>query len=260
MRHEQRSREGYPMIEALDHIAIGTADAGAIAGYEALLGRKASGARLQLANMALEFAATLPAGTPAVAAPQLGLMFGVRELSVAAHRLGRRAVPSAPLQDGRVLLDKSATHGVAIGLVAHVARAAEPEMAHDILGLDHVVVRTRDPERAVALYGGRLGLDLRLDRTNPERGNRLLFFVCGDLVVEVSHDTAKGVRPGPDSIWGLAWRSVDVRRSHTRMSAAGIAVSEIRTGNRAGTEVFTVKSHTAHAPTLVIGGQGLVRR
>ena len=44
------------------------------------------------------------------------------------------------------------------------------------------------------------------------------------------------------------------------MQAAGVAVSEIRTGNRPGTEVFTVKSHTAGVPTLVIGGQGLARR
>ena len=154
-----------------------------------------------------------------------------------------------------------ATHAIAIDLVADklVRALPAPDLQHDILGLDHVVVRTRDPERAVALYGGRLGLDLRLDRANPERGNRLLFFVCGDLVVEISHDLKAGVRPGPDRIWGLAWRAADLGRAHARMSAAGIAVSEVRAGNRPGTEVFTVKSHTAGVPTLVIGGHGLER-
>ena len=247
---------GDGMIEALDHIVLRTADAGsAVASYEAVLGRKAAGTRLQLGNMALEFAAANPTAPSA----ELGLMFAVRDLPAAVHRLQRRAIPSAPPQDGRVLLDTAATHEVVIGLVALKERSADGGDLADILGLDHVVVRTRDPERAVALYGGRLGLDLRLDRTNPERGNRLLFFVCGDLVVEISHDTSKDVRPGPDHIWGLAWRSADVHRSHARLHAAGIAISDIRTGNRPGTEVFTVKSHTAGVPTLVIGGQGLVR-
>ena len=245
------------MIEALDHIVLRTADAGsALASYEAVLGRRAAGTRLQLSNMALEFTAANPTAPSA----ELGLMFAVGDLPAAVHRLERRAIACAPPHDGRVLLDTAATHEVAIGLVALKERRADSGTSSDILGLDHVVVRTRDPERSVALYGGRLGLDLRLDRTNPERGNRLLFFVCGDLVVEISHDTGKGVRPGPDGIWGLAWRSADVRGSHARLQAAGITVSEIRTGNRPGTEVFTVKTHTASVPTLVIGGQGLARK
>ena len=255
-----------PMIEALDHISVHTADAtGAIAGYEVMLGRKSGNGRLQLANLALEIAASHAGAAAGEAAPeagpQLGLMFAVGDLAAAGRRMSRRAVPCTQPHDGRVLLDKAATHGVALGLVQRrQAIAAAPTSADDIVGLDHVVVRTRDPERAVALYGGRLGLDLRLDRTNPERGNRLLFFVCGDLVVEISHDTTKGVRPGPDSIRGLAWRSSDLNRAHARMSAAGVAVSEMRTGYRPGTQVFTVKSHTAGVPTLVIGGHGLERR
>lgn len=250
------------MIDALDHIAIGTADAeAAIAGYQVVLGRTATDKRLQLGNMALEFAAVNAQAKASVApSAALGLMFAVHDLPAAIHRLERRAIPCAPPHSGRAVLDKVATHDVAIGLVAQLKPNVEASAAHDILGLDHVVVRTRDPERAVALYGGRLGLDLRLDRSNPERGNRLLFFVCGDLVVEISHDTGKGVRPGPDSIWGMAWRSSDLRASHARMQSAGVSVSEIRTGNRPGTEVFTVKSHTAGVPTLVIGGHGLARR
>jgi catechol 2,3-dioxygenase-like lactoylglutathione lyase family enzyme len=252
------------MIEALDHIAVRTADPRAAAtGYAAVLGRTAHGARLQLGNMALEIVAPkAPDAASQVASPDLGLVFAVRDLAGAAHRLTRRAVPNVAAAGGGLALDIAATHGVAIGLAERkgddgVARAVD---GHDLSGLDHVVVRTRDPERAVALYGGRLGLDLRLDRTNPERNNRLLFFVCGDLVVEISHDTAKGVRPGPDSIWGLAWRATDLRKAHARMTTAGIGVSEIRAGNRPGTEVFTVKNHTAGVPTLVIGGPGLARR
>ena len=49
-------------------------------------------------------------------------------------------------------------------------------------GLDHVVVRTPDPERAAALYGARLGLDMRLDRSTPAWGSRLMFFRCRFLI------------------------------------------------------------------------------
>jgi catechol 2,3-dioxygenase-like lactoylglutathione lyase family enzyme len=243
------------MIEALDHIQVASADVpAAVAGYEAVLGATSASGRLQLGNMALRIV------TGGAGQPDLGLAFAVADLDAAVHRLGRRAVPCTLDGTARARLDRGATHQVAIDLVERRAAADPSGSPPDISGLDHVVVRTGDPERAVALYAGRLGLDLRLDRTNPERGNRLLFFVCGDLVVEVSHDTRKGVVPGPDSIWGLAWRAIDLRPAHARMSTAGIAVSEIRTGNRPGTEVFTVKSHTADVPTLVIGGHGLVRR
>ncbi len=60
-----------------------------------------------------------------------------------------------------------------------------------ITAMDHVVVSTSDPERAAALYGARLGLDMALDRSHPDWG-RLMFFRCGDLIVEVTH------RPGKD--------------------------------------------------------------
>ena len=129
----------------------------------------------------------------------------------------------------------------------------------DIAGLDHVVIRTPAPERAVALYGGRLGLDLRLDRTNPATGNRMLFFVCGGLVVEIVHDARHDSGQAADRFGGLAWRARDIDRAHARMLADGIAVSEMRQGRRPGSQVFTVKSHTEGIPTLVIGGDGLHR-
>ena len=56
--------------------------------------------------------------------------------------------------------------------------------------MDHVVVSTADPERAAALYGARLGLDMALDRSHPDWG-RLMFFRCGDLIVEVVHRPGK---------------------------------------------------------------------
>ena len=131
---------------------------------------------------------------------------------------------------------------------------AGSDEAAAISALDHIVVRTPNPERAIAFYAGRLGLDLRLDRSNPAWGSRLLFFRCGDLVVEIAHDLKKGVLDAPDELWGLSWRTPDVAKANDRLKAAGVEVSPPRDGRRPGTRVFTVQSHTANVPTIVIGG------
>jgi catechol 2,3-dioxygenase-like lactoylglutathione lyase family enzyme len=120
------------------------------------------------------------------------------------------------------------------------------------MGLDHVVVRTPDPERAAALYGARLGLDMRLDRSNPAWGARLMFFRCGDLIVEIAHDLTAGVSSGPDRLWGLSWRVPDAASTRTRLEAAGLDVSEVHPGRKPGTRVFTVRDRTCGVPTLVL--------
>ncbi len=118
----------------------------------------------------------------------------------------------------------------------------------DVAGLDHVVIRTS--ERTVALYSYRLGLDLQLDLVIPALGSRMLFFVGGDLLVEITHDTRIGLGAGAGRISGLAWRDNDIDRGHTRMAGGGVDVSEVRVGRRPGTRVFAVKGHTAVVSTL----------
>ena len=190
--------------------------------------------------------------------PLSSMTFATDDLGKAARLLERRGVPATK---GETLeLSGAATHGVAIALVErHGKPAPSPATVDDasaIAELDHVVIRTPNPERAVAFYAGRLGLDLRLDRSNPEWGSRLLFFRCGDLVVEVAHDLKKAVSDGPDHLWGLSWRAPDIAQANARLKAAGVDVSEPRTGRRPGTQVFAVNSHTEGVPTIVIGGVG----
>ena len=120
-------------------------------------------------------------------------------------------------------------------------------------GLDHAVIRSPAPDRVQAMYGARLGLDMRLDRTAPEWGTRLMFFRCGDLVVEIAHDLKAGVSDGPDSLWGFTWRTADIDGAHARLSDEGFNISEIRAGRRPGTRVFTVRDGTSNVPTLLIG-------
>src|SRR5206468_240833 len=85
--------------------------------------------------------------------------------------------------------------------------------------LDHVVINTPNPDRALALYGARLGLDFRLDRSNPEWGSRLLFFRCGDSVVEIGAGLKSPVSDAPDRLTGLAWRGADPQAAQARLAA-----------------------------------------
>ncbi|MGZ5890500.1 MAG: VOC family protein [Hyphomicrobium sp.] len=236
------------MIDILDHLLI----AGSMTVYEMLLGRRAVDGRLQTGNVGLTFGA----GGNGLAS----MVFSTSDLDKAARLLERRAVPGEREGD-RLVLSRAATHGVPIELCARMDRTTPSPLAGSdeaaaISALDHIVVRTPNPERAIAFYAGRLGLDLRLDRSNPAWGSRLLFFRCGDLVVEIAHDLKKGVSDGPDHLWGLSWRTPDIARANARLKAAGLDVSEPRDGRRPGSKVFTVKNRTEGVPTLVIGGIG----
>jgi len=120
--------------------------------------------------------------------------------------------------------------------------------------LDHIVVNTTHPERATALYGARLALDLRLDRTNEQWGARQLFFRCGQSIVEVGANLKLPPGDAPDTFGGLAWRVRDPESARARIAAAGIDVSEVRKGRKPGTSVFTVRSGTGGVPTLMLSG------
>jgi catechol 2,3-dioxygenase-like lactoylglutathione lyase family enzyme len=121
-----------------------------------------------------------------------------------------------------------------------------------ITAMDHVVISTADPERAAALYGARLGLDMALDRSHPDWG-RLMFFRCGDLIVEVVQrpkDTAADKTR--DRLWGLSWRIADIDATRARLASQGVEVTEVRAGRKPGTRVMSVRSGTCGIPTLLV--------
>ncbi|WOH83975.1 VOC family protein [Bradyrhizobium sp. BEA-2-5] len=120
-----------------------------------------------------------------------------------------------------------------------------------ITAMDHVVVSTADPERAAALYGARLGLDLALDRSHQDWG-QLMFFRCGDLIVEVTHRPGKSETDAPDRLRGICWRVADIDATRARLIAAGVDVSEVRTGRKPGTRVMTVRNGTCGVLTLLV--------
>jgi catechol 2,3-dioxygenase-like lactoylglutathione lyase family enzyme len=253
--------DGY-VIHALDCITLGVASPEAAQqSYAALLGCAPGPASvplsLQLANTRLRFVARPSAVGDGLA----GMAFAVRDLTKAKHLLERRAmrVHLAAADEASALhIATDSTHGVPISLVEREPDTAPPSSGTAgadaaVSSLDHAVIRTPNPERAVAFYAGRLGLSLRLDRSEPSWGARLLFFRCGDLVVELAHDLKGGVSDEPDQLWGLSWRVPDVARAHARIKAAGVDVSDVRIGRRPGTRIFTVRSHTSGVPTIMIG-------
>jgi catechol 2,3-dioxygenase-like lactoylglutathione lyase family enzyme len=124
-----------------------------------------------------------------------------------------------------------------------------------IAGLDHVVVRTANIDRAVATFGGRLGLDLRLDRANEAWGARQLFFRVGDGILEFGASLKHPPSDAPDSYGGLAWRVADPPAAAAGIAAAGFDVSEVRPGRKPGTHVFTVRDAPAGVPTIMLSAE-----
>ena len=282
------------MITALDHVVIAVRDLGAaVETYETLLGRARSWsteahggggeiAAFGLANVGVELIAPASDGPMAdrlravLAARGEGLAslaFAVSDIERAHRRLGRLGLDPEPITAAesvdpiggarrvwkRTRASTTATHGVRIFLMQPDPPPPSPLLAPApaaVTGLDHVVIRTPDPERAAALYGARLGLDMRLDRSNPEWGARLMFFRCGDLIVELAHDLRAGVSSGPDRLRGLSWRVPDAGSARARLHAAGLDVSEVRPGRKPGTRVFTVRDRTCGVPTLVLEPAG----
>jgi catechol 2,3-dioxygenase-like lactoylglutathione lyase family enzyme len=274
------------MIAGLDHVVILTEDIGkGVAAYERLLGSAPSwqnsgdGADRVLftfANMTLELMApsgfSLAADRIRSVIGQTGeglasICFATSDIGKMQRRLERVALKPEPVaevesQDSvsgatlhwkRTRASTDLTRGVRMFFLEldgerprSKATAASP-----VIGLDHVVVSTEDSERAAALYGARLGLDMALDRTHQDWG-QLMFFRCGDLIVEVVRRPVAGGDATRDKLWGLSWRVGDIDAARTRLIEGGIEVSEVRNGRKPGTRVMSIRSNTRGVQTLFL--------
>ena len=273
------------MITGLDHVVVllNDIEAGAAA-YELLLGRAPSwrsrgeGSQtvlFTLDNMSLELMA--PVGE-SVAARRIreviklwgeglaSLCFATSDIAKMHRRLERVAlkpdtvaeVESRDLVSGDVLHWKRTratelTRGVRMFFLELAAARPRSPVTTDapILGLDHIVVSTEDPERVAALYGARLGLDLALDRSHQDWG-RLMFFRCGDLIVEMVCRPVAGGDQHNDKLWGLSWRVADIEATRARLLAAGLGVTEVRAGRKPGTRVMSLRDGTCGIQTIVL--------
>ena len=276
------------MISGLDHIVALVGDiAAATTAYQTLFARSpawrntgdgADRVLFTLDNMTLELMSPSGDGTAAkriraVMAEQgeglASLCFRSGDIAKMHRRLDRLMLKPEPVTEvesrdaisGAILSWKrtraatEATRGVRLFFLE---RAKERPLSvrtttASITAMDHVVIATADPERAAALYGARLGLDMALDRSHPDWG-RLMFFRCGDLIVEVVQRPGKDAAADTahDKLWGLSWRVADIEATRARLASAGVDVSDVRAGRKPGTRVLTVRNGTCGIPTLLV--------
>jgi catechol 2,3-dioxygenase-like lactoylglutathione lyase family enzyme len=209
----------------------------------------------------------------------LGFALATPDADACAKALAERGLHPSPPERGigrdtesgafrewrNVMLPPAETRGVLVfgiehrsapELVPEVPPAGAPEAA--VHGIDHVVVRTADPEAARTLYGERLGLRLALDKSFPQWGARLLFFRVGRITVEVAAALpgapapAPGLGEGHDHAWGISWRVRDADAARARLAEAGFDVSDVRPGRRPHTRVLTVRGDPCGVATLVL--------
>jgi catechol 2,3-dioxygenase-like lactoylglutathione lyase family enzyme len=276
------------VITGLDHVVVLVGDiAAGAAAYQTLFARApawrnsgdgADRVLFTLDNMTLELMSPSGDGTAAdriravIAAQGEGLAsicFRTGDIAKLHRRLDRLTLKPEPVAEAesrdattgatlswkrtRAAID--ATRGVRLFFLelAKERPLSVRTTAASITALDHVVISTADPERAAALYGARLGLDMALDRSHPDWG-RLMFFRCGDLIVEIVQRPGKDgtADKAHDRLWGLSWRVADLDATRARLVPAGVDVSDVRAGRKPGTRVLTVRNGTCGIPTLLV--------
>jgi catechol 2,3-dioxygenase-like lactoylglutathione lyase family enzyme len=273
------------MITGFDHVTIAVRELdAALSAYQRLLGSAPSwrgahpglgseGALFALSNAALELVAPKPGAEESAGLCEhletrgeglIALAFCVEQADAFSQNLRARGVRATAPEPGEaeasdgarrlyraVQLSPRAARGLSVLGVERPdlsdLRAAARPAADAVEALDHLALRTQDPDAALQLYGAGLGLRLALDRSVG--AVRMLFFRVGGVTLEVVQDPSVG---GEDAFYGLALRVRDLEAAHTRMAAAGLALSEIRPGRKPETRVFSVKSGTCGVPVLVI--------
>lgn len=273
------------VIDRVEHLRVAVSDLdAAVRGYTALFGwspvwrgehahLRADAARFEFWNGAVELVSNasgrargqgLRAHLEGAGPGPLSLGLGTTDAAAAMAALRDKGLPATPSEsesgeledaerrvrrDRAFTVDPQATGGLPLGIVEHregpALAAPVPPPAGQLTAIDHIVVRTAEPEAAVALYGGVLGIRLALDRELA--GTRMLFFRVGGVTLEI-------VEGGGDidAVYGIAYRTADIDACHARISKAGFEVDAVRQGNKPGTRVFSVRGGTFGVPTLVL--------
>jgi catechol 2,3-dioxygenase-like lactoylglutathione lyase family enzyme len=273
------------MLNRFDHLTVVVRDVdSAVASYARLLGSQpswrglhpelgTSAALFGLSNALLEIVGPHPnaaesegmrAWLEAHGEGIQAIAFGTPDADGCSAALRQRGLRATAAEAGAATgLDGSVRHYRSVALSPRNTRGlpvlvversdAAQLMASGVLAgdcveaLDHVVIRSADPDAAIAFYGTGLGVRLALDRVIG--GKRMLFFRVGGVTIEVVHDPAQATT---DSFFGAAYRVRDIHAAHARLRGEGLAVSEVRPGAKSGTQVFTVHEGTCGVPTLVL--------
>ncbi len=201
----------------------------------------------------------------AIATQQYGALLGAFEsradgASLALANVRIRLVEDPGLQEAVIRQVALWSDGAAFTLPSDTRRldlsvtrdrdVGRGETETGIVAVDHIVLRTRDADDCIRLFGDDLGMRLALDQAVPEWGGRMLFFRCGKLTLEVIQHLEDPVEK--DHFWGITYLCQDLEGTLSRLDAAGVAHSKLRQGRKPGTLVATVKSHDLGLPTLLI--------
>jgi len=270
------------MITALDHfVALSLDIDAAIDDYGLIIGtdpifRGASdgvaSAVFPVGNTAIEILAPVGDSASADRIRQLysggarltSLVFATENCDETHRLLGRKGLGPDEIVEGqqpalerhwrRFRLDDELMGGVRVFVSQPDRDFPHPALSEGcVTALDHLVIQTSNPDRAVANYAGRLGLRLALDRVYPKFGTRFLFFRIGTLSLEIVQQLKGSNAPSAsDTLWGLSWAVDRLQPVRDRLAAAGRSVSDIRQGRKPGTRVFTLRDHNLDIPTLFI--------
>jgi catechol 2,3-dioxygenase-like lactoylglutathione lyase family enzyme len=275
------------MLTRFDHLTIAVHDLDAAGGaYARMLGRApvwhgshpelgTHSALFALSNAWVELLAPVPSAAEAeglrawLAEHGEGLQaiaFGTADADACSRELRARGVRVTPPQAGSALgsdgvarsyrsleLSPRTTRGLPVLIVERdpaqaavlsAGTAPDPDACD---ALDHIVVRTADPDAAIALYRDGLGIRLALDRVLGT--TRMLFFRIGGVTLEVVHDPSL---TSGDRLYGAANRARDLDAAHARLQRSGFDTSPPREGRKTGTRVMTVRNAPAGVATLML--------
>ena len=247
------------MISKLNAVVVEVTDlAAAMHDYEALTGvagvlgpfRGDDSACFQLTNVCLRLVTT--GGRQGLKQ----LVFQSGDLAAAKQRLKSMGISviDAESDDDFLSLSSDTTRGISLAVTTAMDSTVLNEATTPLIaGLDHAVIASGDGDYTAALLSARLQLDMRLDLTNPDWDSRLMFFRCGDLIIEVYQPLSKPLPVAQDRFFGLSWRTLDIDETHGLLSARGFKVSPVKAGRKPGTRVCTVRDKTHGVPTLILG-------
>lgn len=258
------------LITAIDHLLVTTTDFDSdLHNYTRLLGAEACheepraalrSALFDAGNLSLRLREE-PSGENGLAGiclrscdlPRLRRRLDRLGLAFAA---GERLAPATNAAS-QLWLEPDAGRGYHLGFTDRPAPPRGPS-ATGVTGLDHLVVASRDATQTAFLFAAQLGLDLRMDLTRADWNARLLFFRCGDTIVEVFESLRPDAHSAEarDTLYGLSWRVATAAERRAELAALDFDVSHVRQGRKAGTEVFTVRDRCAGVATLMLQPPG----
>ena len=192
-----------------------------------------------------------------------GLAFGVDRWAAFCRHLHAHGIFPSPRDDTvgpnpgehrHLWLPARQSRGIPVRLLQRAPQPEPPVVAvakHAITAVDHIVVNTTEGDAAADFYGELLGIRLALRQNMPRWGGDMLFFRTRQMSIEVIANPNND--PRRDSLWGIAFRTAAIGHTHRRLVDAGVKVSPIRKGRKAGTRVCTIKSNCLGIPTLLLG-------